>query len=69
MPAGLKKMVLASSATAAVPAKALPKPLAFCTSSRKAAAAATPENPARVPVNPIAIDKDFSLIFIGSLLF
>jgi len=53
MPAGLKKSVAASSATAALPAKALPKPLTLCSKSAKPPATTLLDNAAR-PTVPIA---------------
>ncbi len=54
MPAGLKKMVLASSAAAAPPAKARPRPVTLCSWMKKPAAFAAPApTPAAADSAPI----------------
>jgi len=57
MPAGLVKMVLASSAAAAPPAKARPRPVTLCSWMKKPAAFAAPapkSPPAAIPATASA---------------
>ncbi len=62
MPAGLKKMVVASSAPAEPPANAFPKPL-LCSISANADAAAFPDITSNAPATDILINDCFNFIF------
>src|SRR3970282_1197651 len=67
MPAGLKNMVVASSAAAAPPANALPSPL-LCSINANADAAAFPENAANALATATPINDCVNFIFISPLL-
>src|SRR2546421_7955318 len=65
MPAGLEKMVLASSAAAAAPANELPRPLALCSTSANAEACACETPPAKAPAT--ASDRAVFLIPVPAM--
>src|SRR3970040_769290 len=64
MPAGLKNMVVASSAAASPPANALPSPL-LCSINANADAAAFPDNASNAPATATPDNDCLNFIFVS----